>query len=107
MADAPTGAGLRRDAITAVIILIYITVNLSCMGYYLRKQREEFNPIWHLIVPILGVLAFVPAIFTALGVGGNAVDFITKLPWPLSTAGPAVGIWLVLGLVYMIYLLRT
>jgi hypothetical protein len=60
-----------------------------------------------LIVPILGVLAFVPAIFKALGVGGNLVDFITKLPWPLSTAGPAVGIWLALGLIYMIYLLFT
>lgn len=103
-----TAFGLVGTIVTAVIILIYITVNLSCMGYYLRKQREEFNLIWHLIVPILGVVAFVPAIFTALGVGGNVVDFIKKLPWPLSTAGPAVGrIWLALGLVYMIYLLLT
>jgi amino acid transporter len=102
-----TAFGLVGTIVTAVIILIYITVNLSCTGYYLRKRRDEFSLIWHLIVPILGVLAFVPAIFTALGVGGNLVDFITKLPWPLSTAGPAVGIWLALGLIYMIYLLFT
>jgi amino acid transporter len=102
-----TAFGLVGTIVTAVIVLIYITVNLSCIGYYRRKRRDEFSLIWHLIVPILGVLAFIPAIFTALGVGSDRVDFIAKLPWPLSAAGPAVGIWLGLGLIYMIYLLFT
>ena len=74
--------------VTVVIILIYIALNLACIGYYLRWRRDEFNPVWHLVVPLLGVLAFIPALLTALGV--EAFDFITALSWPFSLAGPVV-----------------
>ncbi|MCI0689326.1 MAG: APC family permease [Sporichthyaceae bacterium] len=102
----PGGAfGLVATMVTAVIIGIYILLNLACIGYYLRERRSEFNPLLHLIIPLLGVAAFVPAILTALGI--KAFDFVTPLTEPLSYAGPVVGGWLVLGLLYLGYLLAT
>jgi amino acid transporter len=100
----PVAFGLIGTIVTAVIILIYIALNLACIGYYRRHRRDEFSLVWHLIVPILGVLAFLPAILTALGV--EVLPFITALSWPFSLAAPVVGGWLVLGLLYLLYLTR-
>lgn len=101
----PTAFGLVGTIVTVVIILIYIVLNLACIGFYLRQRRDEFNPFWHLVVPVLGVLAFVPAILTALGI--EAFDFITALTWPFSLAAPVVAGWLGLGLIYLLYLAST
>jgi len=32
--------------------LMYIAVNLACIGYYLREGRSEFNPLKHVVVPV-------------------------------------------------------
>ena len=40
----------------------------------------------------------------AIGVGGSVFDFISPLPYPFSVVGPVVGIWYVIGIVYLIYL---
>jgi amino acid transporter len=90
--------------IGAVVIAIYMMVNLSCLLYYARQQRDEFNVVLHGIVPILGILAFVPAFLVAIGVGGSIFDFIAPLPYPFSVVGPVVGIWYLIGVVYLIYL---
>jgi amino acid transporter len=101
----PTAFGLVGTAVTVVIILIYIVLNLACIGFYLRQRRDEFNPFWHLVVPVLGVAAFVPAILTALGI--EAFSFVTALTWPFSLAGPVVAGWFGLGLLYLLYLAGT
>ena len=31
-------------------------------------------------------------------------DFVSQLPYPFSVVGPVVGIWYVIGIVYLIYL---
>ena len=33
---------------------MYVAVNLAVIGFYLGERRAEFNPIKHLVVPILG-----------------------------------------------------
>jgi amino acid transporter len=45
-------------AITVVVILIYIAVCLGSIVYYLRERRAEFNPLLHLVFPLLGATAF-------------------------------------------------
>jgi amino acid transporter len=99
-----TAFSLVATMVTAVIILIYITLNVACIGFYLRERRSEFNVVLHLILPVLGVLAFIPAIMAALGVGQSLISFITPLPYPLNLAGPVVAGWLGLGVLYLIYL---
>jgi amino acid transporter len=88
--------------VTAVIIAIYMVVNLSCLVFYLRERRSQFNLLLHGLIPLLGIAAFVPAFLTAVGI--QAFDFISALPYPISLVGPVVGIWYAIGLVYLIVL---
>ena len=90
--------------LTGVMISIYIVFNLSCICYYLRRARSEFNILLHLIIPVLGILAFIPAWFTALGLGGSFLKFVVPLSYPVSETGLAIGIWYVLGIVVLVTL---
>jgi amino acid transporter len=95
-AFAMTGTG-----IVIVLVAIYILMNVACIGYFARRGRG-FNVLSHLIIPVLGVAAFVPAWLSAAGL--KVFSFITPLTPPLSYMGPGVGGWMLLGVVYLIYL---
>jgi amino acid transporter len=98
---------LMATILVPSVILIYIAVNLACIGYYARFARAERNWLLHVVLPVLGVLAFLPALLTALGVNnvlGLELAFISKLSPPLSYAGPIVGVWLLVGIVYLLVL---
>ena len=56
----------------------------------------------HLVVPVLGIAAFTPALLTAAGV--PVFSFVTPLTPPVSYAGLVVGLWMLLGLGYLAYL---
>src|SRR5262249_62266316 len=85
------------------LVSIYIVGNITCIAYFLTRRRAEFNVFLHLIVPVLGVAAFVPAWLSAAGL--PVFSFITKLLPPTSYAGPAVAIWVGLGIIYLVWLL--
>ena len=105
------GLGLGYDPMTAffmvgtgiVIVLaaIYILMNVACIGYFARR-RTRWNPLLHLIIPLLGIAAFVPAWLTAAGI--KAFSFVAPLKAPVSYMGPGVAGWMVLGVIYLIYL---
>jgi amino acid transporter len=109
------GLGFSYDPVTAfamigtgiVIMLVanYIIANAACIGYFTRRRRTEFNPVLHLVVPILGILAFTPAWLTAAGL--PVFPFISKLTSPISYAGPAVAVWMLLGLGVMAWLYKV
>ena len=72
---------------------IYMLVNLACIGYFWRERRDEFNVIKHLLVPILGVIAMIPALLAVIG--GLTIPILDiELP-PYETAlrytAPIVG----------------
>jgi len=98
-----TAFALVGTIVTAVIIAIYMVVNLSCLVFYLREGRAEFNWLLHGVVPLLGIVAFVPAFLTAVGI--EAFSFVSALPYPISLVGPVVGIWYALGVVFLLVLL--
>jgi amino acid transporter len=89
-------------AVVIGIVPIYILVNIACMLFYLRERRDEFNVIKHVVVPILGIAVFIPAFAAAAGL--KLFDFIAPLAWPLTLGSLLVAIWMVVGIVYMIYL---
>ncbi len=93
---------LTATIIVDVFVPLYILLNLACIVYFARYRRAEFNWLLHGVVPVLGIAAFVPAFFAGAGI--PVFSFITPLPAPLSYAGPAVGAWMVLGIIYMAYL---
>jgi amino acid transporter len=86
------------------LVAIYILMNAACIGFFARRRRG-FNPLSHLIIPLLGIAAFVPAWLTAAGI--KVFSFVTPLTPPLSYMGPGVGGFMVLGVIYMVYLYRT
>ena len=91
-----------------IFAAIYIAVNLACMGFFLRERRDEFNVFKHVVVPVLGVIAMIPAVLFVIG--GVTIPII-DLEVPaydnyLRWIAPLVGVWLVLGIV-VYFVLRS
>ena len=85
---------------------MYMAVNLAVIGYYLRERRDEFNLLKHLVVPILGVLAMVPALMSVIG-GLTIPLFDVELPAyanSLRFTAPIVGVWMAIGIVIFLWL---
>jgi hypothetical protein len=51
---------------------------------------------------VLGIVAFVPAFLAAGGL--RVFSFISKLTYPSSLAGLVDGIWVLIGVAYLVYL---
>ncbi|MEU0034383.1 APC family permease [Streptomyces sp. NPDC006333] len=102
--DPVTAFLLLATVIVTVVIGVYIVVNLACAGYFLRRARELFHPVRHLLFPLLGIVAFVPALLTAAGL--PVFDFVSELTAPVSYAGPVVGVWMTAGVVVLIVVSR-
>ena len=51
------------------MLCIYIVISISTIGYYLRKARDEFNPLLHLVLPAIGSVILIPVLAAAVGVG--------------------------------------
>lgn len=99
-AYGPTTAFLLvATMIVVVVVSVYILVSLACLGYFTRVRRQDFKPVLHAVVPILSVLAFIPALLTAAGI--PVFSFVTKLTKPVSYAGPVVAAWVLLGVLYL------
>ena len=87
--------------ITLLFAGIYIAVNVACIGYFLGEGRSEFNVLKHVVVPVLGVLAMLPAILFVIG--GLTIPII-DLPVPgytnsLQYTAPVAGLWMLLGII--------
>ncbi|HEY4462537.1 MAG TPA: APC family permease [Streptosporangiaceae bacterium] len=105
------GLGLAYNPVTAfamvgtglVILLaaIYIVVNAACIGFFARRRRH-WNPLLHLVIPLLGIAAFVPAWLTSAGI--RAFSFVAPLTAPSSYMGPGVAGWMIVGVGYLLYL---
>src|SRR6266516_3556878 len=90
--------------IVIVLAAIYIVVDVACIGFFARRRREGlgWNPLLHVVVPVLGVAAFIPAWLTAAGI--RAFSFVAALTPPVSYMGPGVAAWMLVGLAYLFYL---
>ena len=82
---------------TILISLVYLVSNLALPVYYRRHHREQFSPIKHLILPLLGVLAIGFPLYSLVQ-PGQAEPF-NFFPWI------ALGI-IVLAFIYAIILSR-
>jgi hypothetical protein len=94
-------------ALVIVLAAIYIIINAACIGYFWRRHRvsgQRFNVFLHLVIPVLGIAAFVPAWLAAAGI--RAFSFVTPLAAPASYMGPGVAGWMVVGVGYLVYLYR-
>lgn len=99
--DPVTAFLLVATVIVLVVVAVYILSNLACIGFFLRRRRSQFNILLHLIFPLLGVIAFLPALLTAGGV--QVFSFVSALAAPVSYAGIIVAVWVLLGVGYAAY----
>jgi len=88
---------------TIVIVFIYILTNLSNIVLYLREHRDELNPLLNVVVPVLGILIFIPVMLAAFGIDFGGLG-ISSLTYPANLAPWAVIVWLVLGVLLFVYL---
>ncbi len=100
--DPYTAFLMTATVLVDVFTPMYILLNIACTAYFWRFRREEFSWLLHGLLPVLGALAFVPAFFAGAGI--PAFSFISVLPNPLSYAGPAAAIWMLVGVGYLAYL---
>jgi amino acid transporter len=100
--DPVTGFAMIGTALVITLVGIYFVMNIACIGYFARKRG--FNPLSHLIIPVLGILAFIPAWLAGAGIKAPGLSFITPLAPPLSYAGPAVAAWMIIGVIYLVFL---
>jgi amino acid transporter len=102
-----TAFSMVGTGLVIVLAAIYIIINAACIGYFWRRHRVSgggFNVLLHLVIPVLGIVAFVPAWLAAAGI--PAFSFVTPLAAPASYMGPGVAGWMVVGVVYLVFLYR-
>jgi amino acid transporter len=101
---ATTAFVMVATALVIVLAAIYIVMNAACIGFFARASRRP-NPVLWLVIPVLGIITFVPAWLTSAGI--KAFSFVAPLSPPYSYLGPGVAGWMVVGLIYLLYLYRT
>ncbi|MEO9181190.1 MAG: APC family permease, partial [Acidimicrobiales bacterium] len=105
----PTEAfGIVATGLVVIVVLVYAVTNLACIGYYSKHRKEERKLALHILVPILGFLFLIPGFLNAAGITGiPGLKFIAALPKPLSYGAWAVGIWMVVGLLWLFKLRKS
>jgi amino acid transporter len=92
--------------IVLVLVAGYIIVNAACIGFFASTSRRgpgrRWNPLLHLIIPLAGIAAFVPAWLTAAGI--RVFSFIGPLTAPASYMAPGVAGFMIVGVIYLVFL---
>src|SRR5215475_2031603 len=101
--DPVTAFFMIGTALVIILVGIYLVMNVACIGYFARRANG-FNLVSHLIVPVLGIAAFIPAWLAGAGIKAPGLSFITPLSAPFSYMGPAAAIWMGIGIIYLVYL---
>jgi amino acid transporter len=78
--DPQTAFLMVGTGLTILLVSVYLITNVACFGYFWKTGR--FNPIRHGLIPLLGVLAFIPAWLAATGI--KVFSFISPLTAPYS-----------------------
>jgi amino acid transporter len=85
-------------AITVGLGLLYILSCLGVMRFFLGEQRRAFNPLLHVVVPLVAAVCVGFVIYH---------NIIPVPPYPINIALPLAGGWLVAGIFATVYLVRT
>src|SRR5215469_13563209 len=91
-------------ALVILLVAIYMVMNVACIGFFARSPNHRFNVVSHLIVPLLGIAAFVFPWCAGAGIKIAGVSWISPLPAPYSYMGPAIAVWMGIGVLYLFYI---
>ncbi len=82
--------------LTDCVLVCYIAVSLAVLFFYLRKRRDDFNVALHAVIPIVTSLLVLGVLI--------AQFYPTPPASPGDLAAPIAGIWLLIGIVWVIVL---
>lgn len=103
LAYSPTTAfAMIGSGLVILLISTYVVTNAACIGYFIRAGR--LHPIKHVLIPVLGIAAFIPAWLTATGI--KAFSFISPLTPPISYMVYGIAGFMLVGIIYLIALWR-
>jgi amino acid transporter len=80
------------------VLYIYVSANVAVALYYLRQRRSEFNPILHIVLPVISTAALVYV---------TIKSFQPFPSFPYNYAPLIDGIWFAIGLIILGYLWVT
>lgn len=89
--------------LTILVVATYVMTSISCIVYYLRERRSEFNVILHLLVPAISALAFLSVLVASFGIDFAGLG-IQPLTYPTSLAPWICVVWMILGLIRLVSL---
>ena len=85
--SALLGFFVEATLFTVVAIFIYMTSCLSCIGYFTKKEGVPHkNTLLHVVIPSLGILAFVLPLYTQYFSLGNLFNDGKFFDWAYKTA---------------------
>jgi amino acid transporter len=79
--------------VSLVFIVLYGIVCLDALILFATKWRSELNVWRHVVLPILGIALLAPTFYYS----------VQGLTYPSDRALPALGIWMALGILYLIW----
>jgi len=77
------------------VLYIYVSANFAVAFYYLRQRRSEFNPLLHIVFPVISTAALVYV---------TIKSFQPFPSFPYNYAPLIDGIWLAIGVIILITL---
>jgi amino acid transporter len=77
------------------VSVVYVALCISGLVYFRRVMGPEYNPLKHVVIPLIAVVAY------ALGIWGSIVGSPVA---PFTAMAPITGIWIVLGIGVVFYL---
>jgi amino acid transporter len=87
---------------TILAIVIYMISCAACIGYFNGEGREHRNVLLHVVIPLAGILVFIPALYA------QYFSFDTLFKWavvyPFNWAAIGALIWLGVGVVITLYM---
>ena len=84
------GFSIIATAVTIVVILVYITVCVSTIVFYLRERRDQFNVLLHGVFPVLAILILLAPLY---------YQFAPLPDYPVRLGNYFAVIWILLGFV--------
>jgi amino acid transporter len=72
------------------VILVYITVCVSTIVFYLRERRDQFNVLLHGVFPVLAILILLAPLY---------YQFAPLPDYPVRLGNYFAVIWILLGFV--------
>lgn len=83
--------------VTFVLALVYALGNIGAAKYYLTEGRQLFNPLLHLVFPVVSTIAIGYLLYKT---------FSPYPPHPYNWALPVAGVWLLVGVVVLVIMAR-